>query len=196
MLNPVIRGWAQYHRHVVSAETFQTVDHQIFQTLWRWATRRHPKKGKRWIKDKYFHEKGGRTWVFSGEYDGKPVTLFAANKMPIKRHVGIRSEANPFDPDWEIYFEKRLGVKMEQNLHGRRQLLYLWREQKGMCPICKQKITKLTGWHNHHIVWRSKGGSDKAENRVLLHPNCHRLVHSQGIFVEKPRPACQGVEEA
>jgi RNA-directed DNA polymerase len=116
--------------------------------------------------------------------------------MPIKRHVGIRSEANPFDPDWEIYFEKRLGVKMEQNLHGRRQLLYLWREQKGMCPICKQKITKLTGWHNHHIVWRSKGGSDKAENRVLLHPNCHRLVHSQGIFVEKPRPACQGVEEA
>jgi RNA-directed DNA polymerase len=74
--------------------------------------------------------------------------------------------------------------------------LYLWREQNGLCPICKQKITKLTGWHNHHIVWRSKGGSDKAENRVLLHPNCHRLVHSQGIFVEKPRPARQGVEEA
>jgi RNA-directed DNA polymerase len=196
MLNPIIRGWAQYHRHAVSSETFQHVDHQIFQALWRWAIRRHPKKGKRWIKDKYFHEKDGRKWVFSGEYDGKPVTLFAAHKMPIKRHVGIRSDANPFDPDWEIYFEKRLGVKMAQNLHGRRQLLYLWREQNGICPVCKQKITKLTGWHNHHIVWRSKGGSDKSENRVLLHPNCHRLVHSQGIFVEKPRPARQGVEEA
>lgn len=196
LLNPIIRGWAQYHRHVVNAETFQSVDHQIHQALWRWAKRRHPKKGKRWIKDKYFHQVEGRKWVFSGEYDGQPVTLFAAHKMPIQRHVGIRSEANPFDPAWEVYFEKRLGVKMAQNLAGRRQLLYLWREQNGLCPICKQKITKLTGWHNHHLVWRSKGGSDKAENRVLLHPNCHRLVHSQAIFVEKPRPARQGVQEA
>ena len=196
MLNPVIRGWAQYYRHVVSSKIFQDVDHQIHQALWRWAKRRHHNKGKRWIKDKYFHQVEGRKWVFSGEYDGKPVTLFAAHKMPIKRHIGIRSAANPFDPEWEIYFEKRLGVKMAQNLQGRRQLLYLWREQNGICPICKQKITKLTGWHNHHIVWRSKGGPDKAENRVLLHPNCHRLVHSQGIYVEKPRPASQGAKEA
>jgi RNA-directed DNA polymerase len=196
MLNPVIRGWAQYHRHVVSSKIFQDVDHQIHQALWRWAKRRHHNKGKRWIKDKYFHQVEGRKWVFSGEFDRKPVTLFAAHKMPIKRHTGIRSAANPFDPEWEIYFEKRLGVKMAQNLQGRRQLLYLWREQNGICPICKQKITRLTGWHNHHIVWRSKGGPDKAENRVLLHPNCHRLVHSQGIYVEKPRPASQGVKEA
>jgi RNA-directed DNA polymerase len=139
---------------------------------------------------------GCKKRVFRGECYGKTVTLFAAHKMPIKRHVGIRSVANPFDPDWEIYFEKRLDVKMEQNLRGRRQLLYLWREQNGICPICKRKITRLTGWHNHHIVWRSKGGPDKAENRVLLHPNCHRRVHSQSIYVEKPRPARQGVRAA
>jgi RNA-directed DNA polymerase len=196
-LNPVIRGWTQYHRHVVSAKTFQTVDRQIHQALWRWAKRRHSNKGSRWVMDKYFPQVAGcKKRVFRGECYGKTVTLFAAHKMPIKRHVGIRSVANPFDPDWEIYFEKRLDVKMEQNLRGRRQLLYLWREQNGICPICKRKITRLTGWHNHHIVWRSKGGPDKAENRVLLHPNCHRLVHSQSIYVEKPRPARQGVRAA
>jgi RNA-directed DNA polymerase len=60
-----------------------------------------------------------------------------------------------------------------------KELLYLWQEQDGICPVCNQKITKLTGWHNHHIVWRVNGGGDQTENRVLLHPNCHRQVHSQ-----------------
>lgn len=49
------------------------------------------------------------------------------------------------------------------------------------CPVCKEKITKLTGWHSHHMVWRSLGGSDLQENRVLLHPNCHAQVHSLGF---------------
>jgi RNA-directed DNA polymerase len=34
--------------------------------LWRWAKRRHPNKGRRWIKEKYFHAIGTRMWVFSG----------------------------------------------------------------------------------------------------------------------------------
>jgi RNA-directed DNA polymerase len=122
---------------------------------------------------------------------GKPrlIRLFYAHRVSIKWHIKIKGEANPYDPVWELYFEQRLGVKMENNLTGRRQLLYLWQEQGGICPICKQKITQLTGWHNHHIIWRSNGGSDKAENRVLLHPNCHRQVHSQRLEVVKPRPS-------
>jgi group II intron reverse transcriptase/maturase len=43
-LNPVIRGWAMYHRHALSAKVFQSVDDAIFQALWRWAKRRHPNK--------------------------------------------------------------------------------------------------------------------------------------------------------
>jgi RNA-directed DNA polymerase len=38
-LNPKIRGWANYHRHVVSKSTFTHVDHSIFHSLWRWARR-------------------------------------------------------------------------------------------------------------------------------------------------------------
>jgi RNA-directed DNA polymerase len=36
-LNPLLRGWANYHRHVVSKATFAKMDHAIFQALWRWA---------------------------------------------------------------------------------------------------------------------------------------------------------------
>ena len=121
------------------------------------------------------------------EGNAQQVRLFYAASVPIERHIKIKGDANPYDPPWEIYFEERLGVKMVANLQGKRQLLYLWREQNGICPVCDQKITKLSGWHNHHIVWRTNGGKDSAENRVLLHPNCHSQVHSQKLNVAKPR---------
>src|ERR1700736_4523293 len=38
-LNPKIRGWSNYHRHVVSARVFSRVDHSIFIRLWQWARR-------------------------------------------------------------------------------------------------------------------------------------------------------------
>lgn len=188
LINPLIRGWAQYHRHVVSSDTFSSVDDAIHQLLWRWARRRHLSKPARWVQKKYFRAVGGDRWVFHGEANGKDYILFRTARVPIQRHVKVKSEANPHDPQWEAYFERRLDVKMRATLKGRRQLLRLWKEQYGICPICEQLITELTGWHNHHIVWRVMGGSDRAENRVLLHPDCHRKVHSQGIYVEKPRP--------
>ena len=135
----------------------------------------------------------GDHWVFSGEVLGRdgvfhPIRLLKMRGISIERHAKIRSEANPYDPTWEVYFEKRLGVKMEDTLRGKRQLLALWKQQKGLCPRCHQRITKLTGWHNHHKVWRSKGGGDQLENRVLLHPTCHQQLHSQGNSDVEPCP--------
>ncbi|CAE6869498.1 hypothetical protein R69746_08315 [Paraburkholderia aspalathi] len=49
-LNPVIRGWAMYHRHIVAKATFSLIDSHIWRLLWKWATRRHPTKGARWVK--------------------------------------------------------------------------------------------------------------------------------------------------
>ncbi len=195
LLNPIIRGWAQYHRHVASKSTFSFVDHAIFEVLWRWAKRRHPRKGRKWIRRKYFRTVDADNWMFHGEATGQDRVLLRATRVRIQRHVKVKSEANPYDPKWELYFERRLGVKTEATLTGRRQLLRLWKEQRGICPVCEQAITELTGWHNHHIVYRVMGGSDQDENRVLLHPTCHRQVHSRGLYVEKPRPV-RGDREA
>jgi len=199
-LNPIIRGWAQYHQYRVSKRTFAQVDHHIFTLLWWWARRRHPRKSRWWIKKKYFRSENGNNWVFCGQIvrpKGKlqDVRLFRTATVPIRRHIKIKGDANPYDPQWEPYFETRLGVRMSHDLKGRRYLLRLWKEQEGLCPVCCQRITKLTGWHSHHIVWRTHGGSDRAENRVLLHPNCHAQVHSQGLTVVKPRPQ-PGVSKA
>jgi RNA-directed DNA polymerase len=118
VLNPVIRGWAQYHRHVVSKRTFRDIDRAIFQALWRWTKRRHPTKGANWVKTRYFCASGGRNWVFFGEVEGQPKQLRAAFSTPIYRHTKLRGEANPYDPAWEIYFEQRLGRTMTAKLQG------------------------------------------------------------------------------
>jgi RNA-directed DNA polymerase len=168
------------------------VDRAIFLALWQWAKRRHPTKSTGWIRKTYFQTRNGQHWKFFGQRtgnNGEPVTgwLRYARDGPIPRHVKINGAANPYDPAWEAYFEARLGVKMSHDLRGRRHLRSLWQEQDGVCPVCNQKSTELTGWHNHHVVWRSKGGTATADNRVLLHPNCHRQVHRQGREVVKPR---------
>jgi RNA-directed DNA polymerase len=137
---------------------------------------------------RYFAPNRGRNWVFHGNVNDKDLLLYDAASMLIKRHIKVRAEANPFDPEWEVYFEKRLGVQMASNLRGRKQLLWLWKEQKGICPVCHQMITKITGWHSHHIISRANGGPDTADNRLLLHPTCHNQVHCQGLKVSKPRP--------
>jgi RNA-directed DNA polymerase len=200
-LNPLILGWAQYHQHVVSSQTFQSVDHAIYQALWRWAKRRHPGKGKRWVKARYFHSTDSRSWLFSGEVrgaEGKPraMRLYLAHSLHIKRHTKIKSGANPYDPAWEVYFEERLGLKMAASLKGRRTLLYLWQRQNGRCAQCGEKITKITGWHNHHKIWRSHGGSDGVDNRVLLHPTCHMQVHHPHGFHGAPHPVTGVLVEA
>lgn len=200
-LNSMIRGWALYHRHAASKATFHAIDHAIFQTLWRWAVRKHRNKPRRWIKKKYFPDGEPNRWIFTGilkdeKGQVKVVRLLAASSIRIERHTKIRAQAHPYDPAWETYFEKRLDVHMVSRLQGKRWLLHLWREQQGLCPMCHQKITKITGWHSHHILWRSKGGSDGPENRVLLHPTCHQQVHSQGLYVEKPRPVKRASRKA
>jgi RNA-directed DNA polymerase len=194
LLNPKIRGWANFHQHAAAKATFVHVDTAIFKALWRWARWRHPKKDKRWVADRYFKRTVNRNWHFFGtarDKDGKSRTnwLCHASATPVTRHKKIKGACNPYDPAWEIYLEERLGVKMDKTLQGRRTLTHLWKEQGGNCPVCAQPITTLTGWHNHHIVHKTRGGTDRAENRVLIHPNCHRQVHAKGFTVSKPRPA-------
>ena len=54
-LKPILRGFANYYRGVVSKKTFNYINHRITMYLWRWAKRRHPNKGKKWIKNRFFH---------------------------------------------------------------------------------------------------------------------------------------------
>ncbi len=97
-LNPKIRGWANYHRHVVSKSTFAYADHFIFHRLWQWARRRHPKKSSTWLKEKYYGHNRGRNWCFFGEqYDdeGQPSRLGCTTPAAHLLNHTLNSKAKP-----------------------------------------------------------------------------------------------------
>lgn len=107
-INSILRGWSNYHRHIVSKKTFNTVDGYAFLLLWKWARHQHPKKSAKWIKAKYFYTIKGRKWLFGIKTnEGKFETRYLATSTPIKRHVLIKGQANPYDPLWKPYFDKR-----------------------------------------------------------------------------------------
>lgn len=115
LLNPVIVGWGNYFKHVVSKEVFSKLDHILFLQLKRWAFRRHSNKSKRWALDKYFKTDGTRKWCFSqtvtvkvkDKDENRTFTLLKMADIPIVRHRKIKKDANPFDPAWNAYFENR-----------------------------------------------------------------------------------------
>lgn len=116
LLNPKIRGWANYYANVCSKQTFNYVDHQIFWAVRRWAKKRHPNKNKAWIKKKYYRSELLNNWLFSAPIKDKKglsaaLDLNRASKTPIKRHVKIKAEATPFDPKYQDYLEKRTRLR-------------------------------------------------------------------------------------
>ena len=110
-LNPILRGWGNYYSHAVSKEVFSRIDHILVNLLKRWSYRKHTKKSRKWIKNKYFIKDRKRDWIFGFEYkDNGRKAIFALMKLsdiPIRRHIKVKCEANPFDPIWDAYFEGR-----------------------------------------------------------------------------------------
>ena len=181
-LNPILRGWTNYHKSQASAQTFNKMDHELYKMQWRWARRRHPNKGKRWVKAKYFHTRGNRNWVFAGDgVDEKGrkrmASLLICSEVRIKRHKKVMMAANPFDPEWDEYFDKRqlerLLAKAEENAQRKRLL----KRQRGRCHFCRQPITVETGFHVHHVKERILGGADDDANLVAVHQVCHSAHH-------------------
>jgi RNA-directed DNA polymerase len=179
LLNPMIRGWANYHRHVVAKKTYAVVDAHIWQALWRWARRRHPNKSCGWVRRKYFRTLDHRHWVFgtvTRGYSGEPriLALLSASATRIVRHVGVKSDANPFDPVWDSYFAQRKRSRMLLRLQDRSFPKRLWQQQEGTCPGCGQLIDEDDRWLIRPVVRIMAGGVRSLANLKLLHPSCQR----------------------
>lgn len=177
-LNPVIRGWVNNQRYVVSSKVFSTVDYEIYKCLWQWAKRRHKKKSRKWIARKYWHDIDSRQWTFSVPYEnqgteGKPLycKLEYATDTKIIRFKKIVAEANPFDEYWTDYFEEREGEKLLNSTKGREKLLTIWRRQGRRCSVCGDLITSETDFKVHTPA-------GKNSRKIMVHKECHEEIHS------------------
>ena len=101
-LNEVTVGWANYYHSVCAKRCFSTIDHRIWEMLWRLAKRRHLNKGKHWIVNRYWRTHKCRKWTFMSDKN----ILFLMMDMPIVWKGQMALDKNPF-LDRE-YFENRL----------------------------------------------------------------------------------------
>jgi RNA-directed DNA polymerase len=182
LLNPVIRGWANYFKHVASKETFDALQNYLWRRLWYWARRRHPRKNGRWVRQKYFTRVAGNQWVFTDK-NGK--TIFNPAKVPIIRHVKMREGCNPYDREWEEYVEHRRFRLARETMT--RKVLALWTRQEGICPWCKGELgDEVDTFQLHHQVFTCHGGNDTLDNLRLMHDVCHRQLHAHSNDETEP----------
>jgi len=108
-LNPLLRGWANYFRNGAATRTFAKLERYLFCQLWRWTSRRHPDKTRAWKKQRYFSAKGNGAFSVAVGVSGerRVLSLYQISKTKILRHLKVRGAANPYDPLYTDYFERR-----------------------------------------------------------------------------------------
>ncbi|MFZ0929148.1 MAG: group II intron reverse transcriptase/maturase [Syntrophobacteraceae bacterium] len=110
-LNQVLRGWANYHCHVVASAAFKRIDNYVFEHLWRMLRRRHPHKSTKWLIKHYWSATGHKAvfavTAMTTKGTAKIYHLIRSKSIGIRRHVKIRAAANPYMPEDAAYFARR-----------------------------------------------------------------------------------------
>ena len=110
-LNSSIRGWCHYHRISASSNTFSKMDYDLFQMLWAWAKRRHPKLPRKVLYRKYW-DRGGLTKLF---HKGEVTLLQHSNIHVVSRYVKVRDAKSPFDGDREYWAGRKRRRASKKN---------------------------------------------------------------------------------
>jgi RNA-directed DNA polymerase len=174
-LNPIIRGWALYHRTAVAKRVFTECDRRIFEMLKWWARRRHPGKSWSWCYHRYWRKHNGRI-SFT---DGDSVLGFHEDTT-IQRHVKVRGNKSPYDGDWPYWILRR-GRNPTKPIRVTRLTL----RQKGRCTMCGLYFKADDIVEVHH--WDGNRSNNRYRNLELLHAHCHDKIHGEGIYGKDPR---------
>lgn len=173
--NPVVRGWANYYRGVVSKVIFADLDNWMFHQEVRWARCTHPRKSWGWLKRRYWgrlRRTSRSPWVF-GNALGTKAPLLQFSWTPIERHVIVKGRNSPDDPTLDAYWTNRL--KRRHADLGRRQR-DLAQRQNGVCPRCGESLHNGEYLHVHSIKPRRLGGTRDIDNQQVLHLYCHQQI--------------------
>ena len=182
LINPKIIGWAMYYRHVSSKKVFTKVDKAIWQKLLRWAKRRHNNKSTKWVLDRYFHTNNGTKHQFMDKDWNNKIPSIA--RIPIKRFIKVNNDHRAYndDPITLEYWEKREYLNAYNQIESVKRSR-LFSKQKSKCPHCKGIISQQniqdSETHVHHVIPKSKGGTDSYSNLRLIHSECHREIHAK-----------------
>nr|WP_239695531.1 group II intron reverse transcriptase/maturase [Priestia filamentosa] len=139
VLNPIIRGYGQYWKHVVSKKAFGYMDNYVFFKIRKHLRQLHPKKAWKWINKRYFkkpHHGGNDKWILTCPLTN--IQLLRMSWIKIERHVRVAYKNSPDNPSLKEYWEKRdRKVFNRENTLDRMKLA---RKQGYRCALCKYTL--------------------------------------------------------
>ena len=97
-LNARIRGWTNYYRFCRTHVTYSRMEHILWRWIWKWCKRRHPRKGKRWIFDRYYKGEFNQKWWLIE--DGFVLRKFYDTIR--RKYLWKVGNMSPFDPNKNI----------------------------------------------------------------------------------------------
>ncbi|NEZ54173.1 hypothetical protein DXZ20_00315 [Leptolyngbyaceae cyanobacterium CCMR0081] len=177
VLNPILRGWANYYRGVVSSAVFYKLEYYIFWKLRRWISKSHPNKSFTWRDQRYWANHPaypGSQWSFVDKDTG--MVLYRIGYTRIQRHVLIQGDASPDNPDLKDYFEQRNRRSTQIGEYPKAAQRVILQQQAN-CPNCGQSLFNGEAIHIHHKIPRSQGGTNHASNLMAVHLVCHHQLH-------------------
>lgn len=163
-LSPLIGGWTNYFRIAQrSNRSFARCEHVLTHQLLRWAQRRHPRKGMKWIVRRYWAMRPPRRWTFALPKEGSSLRhhtdTFHAN------HYKVRGTASPFDGNL-VYWSQRLrDHPLTRTIVGT-----LLSRQQGRCAWCRLYFRNGDLIEVDHI---DPAGGQRLTNKQALHRHCH-----------------------
>lgn len=105
--NSRIRGWTNYYQFCRTHEIYSRMEHVLWHWIWEWCKRRHPRKGKRWVFERYYMGNKGEKWCLTA--DGFTLRSFFDNKR--KKYTWRVGDSSPFD--WRKEIQKLWQKKKE-----------------------------------------------------------------------------------
>jgi hypothetical protein len=100
---------------------------------------------------------GKRQWIFhakirNNEKRNINVDLIEASKTPIKRHIKFRAHDNPFDQQWDEYFDERENKSRCQSAY----LYQRWNQERDMGSLQKVAEWLSDDFGGAHLYRRNK----------------------------------------
>nr|YP_010448273.1 hypothetical protein NRL16_pgp016 [Symbiochloris sp. SG-2018]UTQ75754.1 hypothetical protein [Symbiochloris sp. SG-2018] len=185
-LNQFITEWTNYYSKCNANKTFRYLDHIIWHQALRFGKRTHPNKTVTWVFQKYFrsYKSNNPNCTFDRKYifsDIDPrfgvlyLKLCASTK--IKEHTPIKTHCNADDPEFKEYFKQRSKNQEEERMRNATPFRFkIAKRQKYKCPVCNEFFGDEE-LEVHHIIPKSQNGSNKPENLIILHKDCHYKIH-------------------
>jgi RNA-directed DNA polymerase len=188
-VNRVVRGWANYYRHVQSSHIRQRLDHWTFMAMWRWLGSKHGRMPRREMYDRYIQVNAKGKKVLG--YGSAHLTRMSA--IAYRRYYlpkgGIQ---NPYlnleHGDMTITDDDPLDDATWDGTSTQKGFALIRQDLLMQCgPICHQcgKTFPQHMLHAHHVKAQKDGGQDKRSNLILLCPDCHPKTPNYGSKVHE-----------